>query len=170
MTMAHPQNSPRGSFIKASSIGIDDQTVSGNTTGVTIEDGLALGDQTDFMTQDASGVKFPKGVAISAQTGYITQTATYVKLPTGLSLSAKTSYMTQNSTAVVLPTGLALSGKSVYFTANSTATVIVPTVSSLPAARVVGGLVFVSNSTGKSLAFHSTGTTWVYTSKTSVLA
>lgn len=168
--MAHPQNSPRGSFIKASSIGIDDQTVSGNTTGVTIEDGLALGDQTDFITQGASGVKFPTGIAISAQTGYITQTSTYLKLPTGLSLSAKTDYITQNSTAVKLPTGLALSGQSVYFTANSTATMIIPTVSAKPAVRIVGGLVFVSNSTGKMLAYHSTGTTWAYLNKTSVLA
>lgn len=80
------------------------------------------------------------------------------------------SVMTGTSSGVQLTAGLALSGKTRYFTANSTAELIVPTVSALPATRVLGGVAFVSNSTGKSLAFHSTGTTWVYTSKTSVLA
>jgi len=100
----HPQNSPRGLFAKAGGIDIDDQSVTANSTGITLEAGLAL------------------------------------------------------------------SGKAKYFTANSTATLIVPTVTAKPAARVVGGLCFVRNSTGKMFAYHSTGTTWAYLSKTSVLA
>jgi hypothetical protein len=100
----HPQNSPRGLFIKATSLQVGTQVISGNTTGLTLAGGLAL------------------------------------------------------------------SGKSKFMTANSTATVIIPTVTTKPAARVVGGLCFVSNSTGKMLAYHSTGTTWKYASATSVLA
>jgi hypothetical protein len=78
--------------------------------------------------------------------------------------------VTGNSTGMTLAGGLALSGKTKFLTANSTATVIIPTVTTKPAARVVGGLCFVSNSTGKMLAYHSTGTTWKYASATSVLA
>jgi hypothetical protein len=55
-------------------------------------------------------------------------------------------------------------------TANSTANIIFPVLAAIPETRVVGGIAFVSNSTGQSLVFHSTGTTWVYASKTSVLA
>jgi hypothetical protein len=51
--------------------------------------------------------------------------------------------------------------------ANSSG-IILPTVSALPATRVVGGVAFFSNSTGRSLVFHSTGTTWLYASGTSV--
>jgi hypothetical protein len=74
------------------------------------------------------------------------------------------------STNLQLGGGLALSGQSTYLTANSTANIIFPVLAAIPATRVVGGIAFVSNSTGKSLVFHSTGTTWVYASKTSVLA
>ena len=123
--MTHPQNSPRGLFSKKT-IEIDGNTIEGNSTGVQLENGLAL----------------------SGQSGYIAQSASGVILPTGLSLSAQTD----------------------YHTANSTASWIFPSTAVLPSTRVVGGLVFVSNSTGKALAYHSTGTTWLYMSGTSVLA
>ena len=100
----------------------------------------------------------------------ITGTATGLKFNLGLALSDETDYITQNSTAVVLPTGLALSGQSDYLTANSTAPLLFPTTAALPSTREVGGIAFVSNSTGKMFAYHSTGTTWLYLSGTSVLA
>jgi hypothetical protein len=78
--------------------------------------------------------------------------------------------ITASSTGVQITGGLALSGKSTYITANSTCAFIIPTRSTLPNTRHVGGLCFVSNSTGKMLAYHSTGTTWKYLNKTSVLA
>ena len=74
-----------------------------------------------------------------------------------------------SSTNLQFPGGIALSGQTNYLSANSTA-FILPTVSALPATRVVGGFAFISNSTGKALVFHSTGTTWLYASGTSVLA
>ena len=100
----------------------------------------------------------------------ITNASSGLKFNLGLALSGGTDYITANSTATVLPTGLALSAQSDYFTANSTAPLIFPSTAVLPSTRVVGGLVFVSNSTGKMLAYHSTGTTWKYASATSVLA
>lgn len=147
--MGHPQNTPRGLFLKKGPV-----TIGANT-----------------LTSAASGVQFSAGIALSAQSGYITQTASGVIMPTGLALSGKSTYITQNSTAVILPAGLRLSGKTPAFTANSTATLIIPTVSALPSARIAGGLVFVRNSTGVGrLAFHNTGTTWKYADTTSVLA
>ena len=117
----------------------------------------------------------PRGL-FSKQTVYIggvklaNPASTNLQLGGGLALSGKTAYATQNSTAVIMASGLALSGQSTYMTANSTANIIFPVLAAIPATRVVGGIAFVSNSTGKSLVFHSTGTTWVYASKTSVLA
>ena len=146
----HPQNSPRGLFVKTTQIDVDDQSVAGNSTGITVDGGIALSAATTYITQNSTAVKFPTGIALSNK--------------------ATTLAITQNSTAVVLPVGLALSGKAKYFTANSTATLIIPTVTAIPSARVVGGLVFVSNSTGKMLAYHSTGATWKYLNKTAVLA
>ena len=78
--------------------------------------------------------------------------------------------LTGNNTGLKVEGGLAVSNGSKYLTGNSTATMIIPTVTALPTARQVGGLAFVSNSTGKMLAYHSTGTTWLYLNKTSVLA
>ena len=70
-----------------------------------------------------------------------------------------------------LNVGLLLSGQtSGALTANSTASLIFPVESSIPTSRVVGGVCFVSNSTGKMLAYHSTGTTWLYANSTSILA
>lgn len=145
--MAHPQSTPRG-MVAHKRIDIGAQTLSDGAT--------YLG--------------FDAGISLSGQTDVITQTATYLKLPTGLALSAQTGAITQNASGLVLPTGLTLSGKAKYFTQDGTGSLIFPTVSALPTHRKVGGLVFVSNSTGKMLAFHSTGTTWLYASKTSVLA
>ena len=53
-----------------------------------------------------------------------------------------------------------LSGNSTCF--------LLSTISALPATRQPGGIVFVSNSTGKRPAFWNTGTTWKYMSGTSV--
>ena len=50
-------------------------------------------------------------------------------------------------------------------TTNSTG-LIFPTRTALPTTRQVGGVCFVANSTVKALAFHSTGTTWVYVDST----
>ena len=215
--MAHPQNSPRGSFYKQK-IGVGDQTetdggsytklsgglslnsrtsaltedsngnficpvgmsfsakttnfVTQNSTGLILPAGLAISARTAYMaTEDSSGNwKFPVGISASGATSYITQNSTAVKVPVGLALSGRTETITQSASAVVLPTGLSLSGKSPVFTANSTSTLVFPTVTAIPTTRSVGGMVFVSNSTGKMLAYHSTGTTWKYLAMTSVLA
>lgn len=84
--------------------------------------------------------------------------------------SATADAITASASGLKFAAGIALSGQTKYLTANSTATLIIPTVTAIPTARVVGGLAFVSNSTGKMLAYHSTGTTWAYLNKTSVLA
>ena len=78
--------------------------------------------------------------------------------------------LTSAATGLGLSGGIALSGQSTYLTASAASPLILPTVAALPSARVVGGLAFVSNSTGKRIAFHSTGTTWKYIAGTSVLA
>lgn len=43
-----------------------------------------------------------------------------------------------------------------------------PVVTALPTTRVAGGFVIVNNSTGRTPAFHSTGTTWLFVNGTSV--
>ena len=96
-----------------------------------------------------------------------------LKLNAGLLLSGETSdTITQDATAVKFSAGIALSGQasSRALTQNSTASIIHPVASAIPTTRVVGGVCFVSNSTGKMLAYHSTGTTWLYCNSTSVLA
>ena len=96
-----------------------------------------------------------------------------LKLNAGLLLSGETSdVITQDSTGVLLSAGIALSGQasSRALTQNSTASMIFPVETSIPTSRVVGGVCFVSNSTGKMLAYHSTGTTWLYANSTSILA
>jgi hypothetical protein len=88
-----------------------------------------------------------------------------------LALAASTNYITENTTGqITLPSGLALSGKTNMLTANSTCPVILPTRTAIPTTRTVGGVCFVSNSTGKRLAFHSTGTTWKYLGGVGTLA
>lgn len=112
--MAHPQNSPRGLFVKKA------------------------------LTIPASGgLKF---------TDY----------------SASNNLLTADANGLIVRGGVKISNAKLL-TANSTA-ILIPTVSTKPATRQLGGIAFVSNSTGKMLAYHSTGTTWVYASKTSVLA
>jgi hypothetical protein len=76
--------------------------------------------------------------------------------------------LSANSTGLVLAGGVKISN-AFQLRANSTCALL-PTVTAKPATRQVGGLVFVSNSTGKMLSYHSTGTTWAYLAKTSVLA
>lgn len=71
-----------------------------------------------------------------------------------------------NSSGITIDGKIKLNGQK-HIGANSTAFVL-DTVAALPSTRVVGGLVIVSNSTGKALAFHQTGTTWQYANVTSV--
>jgi hypothetical protein len=148
--MPSAQNSPRGRISKKK-FASQDMTLVGNTTGWVM-----------------SGQK----LALAGSTNYITENTTgNIILPAGLAFSAKTSnFVTQNSTGVKLPQGLALSGKTTMFTANSTCPMIWPVLTAIPTTRVVGGVCFVSNSTGKRLAFHSTGTTWKYLGGVGTLA
>lgn len=71
-------------------------------------------------------------------------------------------------------TGLVVAGKvklnnSLYIGANSTAYIIGKR-TAVPTTRNLGGIVFVSNSTGSMLAINTTGTTWKYLNVTSELA
>lgn len=141
--MARPQNSPRGNFAK-NKITVGSQELTNNSTALILAGGLTVS-------------------ALRTMTG----NSTALVLDGGLTVSSLRT-ITGNSTALVLDKGVKISN-SQTITANSTA-ILLPTRSTLPTTRQVGGLVFVSNSTGKMLAYHSTGTTWVYASKTSVLA
>lgn len=71
-----------------------------------------------------------------------------------------------NSSGVTVGGKIKLNSQK-HISANSTAFVL-ETIAALPTTRVVGGLAIVSNSTGKALAFHQTGTTWQYADVTSV--
>ena len=82
--------------------------------------------------------------------------------------SSSSALLDANSTGLVVAGKVQLNSQKTLG-ANSTG-FILETRTTLPNTRVVGGLVFVSNSTGKMLAYHSTGTTWKYANKTSVLA
>ena len=94
-----------------------------------------------------------------------------IRFGAGLAVSDQTEYISQDSTGdIKLPAGLGLSSQAAYLTANSTATLIMPRVATLPTTRVPGGIVFVYNSTAAAVAFHSTGTTWLYANITSILA
>ncbi|MBU2249087.1 MAG: hypothetical protein KKD77_20235 [Gammaproteobacteria bacterium] len=143
----HPQNSPRGLFLKADSVDVDNQTVAGNTTGVVIEGGLALSGASSYMTQSSTTVSFPGAIKPSgAANAAITGSSSGNTMAAGLALSAQTSFLTQ-------------SGKIYIF----------PTTGTLPSTRVVGGMTFVklTDSTGM-LAYHATGTTWKYARSTSI--
>jgi len=146
--MPNVQNSPRGRFSKKKLVS-QDYSLLGNTTGSKFSGGLALNGASYYITENTTG---------------------NIKMPVGISMSGKTSYITQNSTGVKLPTGLALSAQTTYFTANATCPLISPVLTAIPTKRAVGGVCFVSNSTGKRLAFHSTGTTWQYLAGVSTLA
>ena len=142
--------SPRGQISKKQ-FKSQDQTMTGNTTGMVFNSKLAFGNaaQTNYLNENTTGnITLPVGLALSAQTGFLTQTATYTKLPTGLALSAQTT----------------------FFTANATCPLIFPVLTAIPTKRAVGGICFVSNSTGRRLAFHSTGTTWKYLAGVGTLA
>jgi len=107
----------------------------------------------------------------STNTAILTTNTTSLLVAGSIRLNGQAnSVITGTASGNLLTAGIGLSGQAKYFTANSTATAIIPTVAALPSARVVGGVAFVSNSTGKALAYHSTGTTWLYVSGTSVLA
>lgn len=82
--------------------------------------------------------------------------------------SASSALLDANSTGLVVAGKVRLNNAK-YMGANSTGFVL-ETASALPSTRVVGGMVFIDNSTSKVLAYHSTGTTWLYVSGTSVQA
>ena len=50
----------------------------------------------------------------------------------------------------------------------TTDTVVLQQVTTLPSTRVLNGIRLLANSTGTCIVFHSTGTTWLYASSTSV--
>ena len=101
----------------------------------------------------------------------LTANSTGTKLSGGLALSGKSSMMTQNSTAHKLPGSIALGAQTnKYLNQDSTGNLVIPTATTLPTYRKLGGMCLVRNSTGIMLAYHSTGTTWKYANKTSVLA
>lgn len=75
-----------------------------------------------------------------------------------------------DSTGVVFSGGVKISDAAGGQLKASATALLLPTFSTLPSTRQLGGIAFISNSTGKALAYHSTGTTWVYATKTSVLA
>jgi hypothetical protein len=166
-------NSPRG-LISKKKFKSQDQTMTGNTTGMVFSgQKLALAASTNYITENTTGqISFPSGIAASGKTSYITQNSTGVKIPLGsIALANGTNYITQNTTgSVKFPAGVSFSAKTTYFTANSTCPMIWPVVTAIPTTRTVGGVCFVSNSTGKRLAFHSTGTTWKYLGGVGTLA
>lgn len=67
-------------------------------------------------------------------------------------------------TGAVTASGAITSG-GFTLTGNSTC-IKLETRSALPTTRQPGGICFVFNSTVRALAFHSTGTTWVYVDST----
>ena len=75
-----------------------------------------------------------------------------------------------DSTGVVFSGGVKISDAAGGQLKASATALLLPTFTALPSTRQVGGVAFISNSTGKRLAFHSTGTTWKYIAGTSVLA
>ncbi len=50
----------------------------------------------------------------------------------------------------------------------TTDTLVLEQVTTLPSTRVLNGVRLLVNSTGAALVFHSSGTTWLYASATSV--
>ena len=81
--------------------------------------------------------------------------------------SDATALIGANSTGLTTPGKLRI-GAAQYVGANSTGVLQLTTVAAIPSTRIVGGICIVSNSTSKAIAFHQTGTTWVWASATSV--
>lgn len=96
------------------------------------------------LEESSSLLAINKGLTVTGDVGATTVTA-----------SGAISGSTLTATAASVTIG------SLAITANSTCFKLT-TRTALPNTRQLGGVCFVSNSTIKALAFHSTGTTWVY--------
>lgn len=78
--------------------------------------------------------------------------------------------LTTNSSGVVFSSGVKISNAAGGQLRASATALLLPTRTALPTTREIGGVCFVSSAGKSMLAYHSTGTTWVYANKTSVLA
>lgn len=156
-------NSSRGSYQKSI---IQVPAASGN--GIYF-DGYST--SSALVYANSTGLTIAGAVKLAAQANAtLTGDSAGISIAGNLRVSGKSITLTANSTALISSGKVALSGQSGKTLGANSTCFLLATASAIPTTRQVGGLVFVSNSTGKMLAYHSTGTTWKYVDKTSVLA
>lgn len=101
----------------------------------------------------------PKGLLVKAQANLTTAVITTATITTGTITTGTITTLTVDTACTITPV------------ITSSGGITLPTVTSLPAARIAPGTTkFITNGTGSGLVLNTTGTTWVYLNTTTVQA